>query len=103
MSALDLNVAELMQNYDKDEMLKKRIKRLVQVCLENPELNVHVIEMFLQRQIDWGTIKRYVQYGQTVKCKLCGETLITGFWCKPCFHPDLCCYCCILLGFFRYG
>lgn len=101
--AMKLNIAEIARSIKAEEILKKRVRRLVQACLENPELNIHVIEMFLQRKIQWDTISRYVYHGKPVTCMLCKEQSISGFWCKPCIHPDWCCYCCILLCFFRYS
>jgi len=101
--ASELNLREVISKIPKDEILKKRIRRLVQECLENPELGIHVITMFLNREIKWDTINQYLLYGKPVKCELCKENSITGFWCNPCIHPNWCCYCCILLGFFRYG
>ena len=82
---------------------RRRMKRLVQACLENPELNIHVIMQFLSRKIECETIDQYSQHGKQVKCSLCKQVSMSGFWCKPCIHPDWCCHCCILLGFFRYG
>ncbi len=101
--ATELNYAEIVRKAPDEEILKKRIRRLVQACLENPELNVHVMNMFFNRKIQWNIINKYAHHGHKVKCELCGENSLSGFWCKPCIHPNWCCYCCILLGFFRYG
>jgi len=94
-----LNLVEVVKSEKNEEILKRRIKRLFQECFENPELNREVILKFLNREIDWNTIKEYMLHGEVVNCKLCGETSLTAFWCHPCIHPDWCCFCCILLGF----
>lgn len=101
--ATKLNFAEKVKTIPKEEILKRRIKRLVQECFENPELNFHIITMFLNRDIKWNTINKYLLHGKPIKCQLCKENSITGLWCNPCIHPNWCCYCCILLGFFRYS
>jgi len=85
------------------EILETRIKYLVQRCLENPELAVGVIEKFFQRNIKWDIIDGFSKLGKPVKCEICGQESVTGFWCKPCIHPNWCCYCCILLGIPGYG
>jgi hypothetical protein len=92
------NLLEVVKREKNEEILEKRVKRLVQVCLENPELNVEVLTRFLNRQIKWDTIESFILCGHIVNCKLCGEMSFSRFWCKPCIHPNWCCFCCILLG-----
>lgn len=85
------------------EILQPRIKRLVQRCMENPELAIEVIQKFFQRDIKWEVIDGFSKLGKPVKCEICGQNSVTGFFCEPCIHPNWCCYCCILLGVPGYG
>ena len=101
--AVDMNRADLVKKIPRKEILDKRVKRLVQACLENPELNIHVLIKFFNRDVKWAIINQYIYHGKQVKCELCKEESFSGFWCNLCIHTDWCCYCCILLGFFRYG
>jgi len=75
-----------------------RLKAVAQHVLTTPEINTEVIVKFLKRKVRWDIIKSFEMLGEDVICKICGKKSKTGFWCRPCIHPDWCCYCCILMG-----
>jgi len=62
-----------------------------------------VITELVNRQIDFDAILSYAHHGKEITCELCGNKERTGYWCKPCIHPDWCCICCILLGIPNYS
>lgn len=93
-------VESIQRDFQAGRDVRKDVKQFIQRCFENPQTNYEVIETLLKRKIEWKTINQYILHGEVVKCKLCEENSVTGFWCKPCIHrkEPYCCYCCILLG-----
>lgn len=80
-----------------------QMRQHLQEILMRPEVNVKLVKLFLRRKINWYMINHCVYHGKRVNCDLCKQDSMSQFWCKPCIHKNWCCYCCILLGFFRYG
>lgn len=101
-----VNFRKRVDNWDKSRSRVYSDKReaALEFAVEVLDGDPATATKFIYREnIKWDIIHSYESHGKPVRCKVCGNDGVGGYWCGPCIHHDWCCDCCILLGTPFYG